>query len=285
MTAHLSPVFRFAPSPNGLLHLGHAYSALFTQYWARAMGGTLLLRIEDIDTVRCRPDFVEALEEDLAWLGFIPDAPPRIQSKHFPDYHAAADTLRAQNLLYPCFCTRSRIRADAGSATDPDGAPLYSGRCRSLSPTDRAARIASGEPHQWRLDMAAALARTGPLAIPEASPTPDRPPISRPADPARWGDVVLVRKDTPTSYHLSVVVDDALQRVTHVTRGMDLYPATDIHRLLQALLALPVPTWCHHRLIVDDTDEKLAKSRASQSLRALRTAGWTPNVIRTALGM
>src|SRR5690606_4490086 len=238
----LSPsIFRFAPSPNGLLHPGHAYSALFTQHWARLMGGRVLLRIEDIDTVRCRPEFVEALYEDLDWIGFAFTGEARIQSRHFADYEAAAARLRAAGLLYPCFCTRSRIAAEAGGLTDPDGAPLYSGRCRGVSKEERERRIASGEAHQWRLDMERAVALGGPLTIVETMPTPDQRPTLRPAAPERWGDVVLVRKDTPTSYHLSVVVDDALQGITHVTRGMDLYAATDIHRLVQALLGLPSP--------------------------------------------
>ena len=280
----LSPsIFRFAPSSNGLLHLGHAYSALFTQHWARLMGGRVLLRIEDIDTVRCRPEFVEALYADLDWIGFAFEGEVRIQSHHFADYEAAAARLRGAGLLYPCFCTRSRIAAEA-RGDDPDGAPLYSGRCRGLSDAERERRIASGEPHQWRLDMGRAAALAGPLTIAETMPTPDRAPVRRPAEPERWGDVVLVRKDTPTSYHLSVVVDDAIQGVTHVTRGMDLYAATDIHRLMQALLDLPSPFYCHHALVRDQADEKLSKSRDSESLRALRLAGWTPQDVRRRLG-
>jgi len=277
-------IFRFAPSPNGLLHPGHAYSALFTQSWARRMGARLLLRIEDIDTVRCRPEFVEAITEDLAWIGFAWDGEVRIQSQHFADYEAAAEALRVLGLLYPCFCTRSRIAAEA-DGTDPEGAPRYSGRCRALSPRERARRIAAGEAHQWRLDMERAAALAGPLAIAETMPTPDRPAVSRPAAPRRWGDVVLVRKDTPTSYHLSVVVDDAIQGVTHVTRGMDLHAATDIHRLVQALLGLPSPFYCHHPLIADANAEKLAKSRGSESLRSLREAGWTAEDVRRRLDL
>lgn len=277
-------IFRFAPSPNGRLHLGHAFSALYTAHGAHALGGVMLLRIEDIDTTRCRPEFIAAILEDLGWLGIAYEQPVRRQSEHFADYRAAADRLRGMGLLYPCFCTRAEIRARAGKRTDPDGAPLYDGACRHVSAHERAARLAAGEPHQWRLDMTAALEKAGTPFIREAMPDPDCPETSRPADPARWGDVVLVRKDTPTSYHLSVVVDDALQKVSNVTRGMDLYAATDIHVLLQAVLALPSPLYTHHPLVRDGESAKLSKSRGSESLADLRAAGISPETIRHRLG-
>jgi glutamyl-Q tRNA(Asp) synthetase len=277
------PIFRFAPSPNGHLHLGHAYSALFANHWAKKLGGVCLLRIEDIDTARCRPEFVAQMREDLDWLGLVYPEPVRRQSEHFEDYRAAAERLRAEGLLYPCFCTRSEIRARAEGRADPDGAPLYPGTCRELGETERAERLAQGHPVQWRLDGAKAMAWAGALEIAEQD-TPASAPRMRPAAPERWGDVVLVRKDTPTSYHLSVVVDDALQGVSHVTRGMDLYAATDIHCLVQAALGLGAPLYCHHGLIVDDDAEKLSKSRGSESLRDLRAAGWSARDVRARLG-
>ncbi|MCD7061308.1 tRNA glutamyl-Q(34) synthetase GluQRS [Pelagibacterium xiamenense] len=278
------PIFRFAPSPNGYLHLGHAYSALFTDHWARAMGGVALLRIEDIDTVRCRPEFVTAAIEDLAWLGLSYPQPVRRQSRHFADYAAAADILRTKGLLYPCFCSRSDIRTASDGRTDPDGAPIYPGTCKGLTGAERSARLAARAPAQWRLDMAAAIEAAGGLGIAHAEPSPADPVRMREADPGRWGDVVVVRKDTPTSYHLAVTVDDAVQGVTHVTRGMDLYWSTDIHVLLQALLGLTSPVYCHHTLVRDPHDEKLAKSRGSQSLRDLRALGWQPEDMRERLG-
>ncbi|WMT86693.1 tRNA glutamyl-Q(34) synthetase GluQRS [Pelagibacterium sp. 26DY04] len=278
------PIFRFAPSPNGLLHLGHAYSALYTARWAKAMGGVMLLRIEDIDTVRCRPEFVAAVFEDLKWLGLSWPEPVRIQSQHFDDYRAAADQLRAKGLIYPCFCSRAEIRAASGRRTDPDGAPLYPGTCRHLSADQKMENLRAGRPVQWRLDMNQAIEKTKEISIFEAMPTPKDKPVFRPADPGRWGDVVIVRKDTPTSYHLSVVIDDAIQGVTHVTRGMDLYAATDIHVLLQALLKMESPIYTHHTLIVGEDAEKLSKSRGSESLASLRALGITPEDIRAQLG-
>lgn len=278
------PILRFAPSPNGHLHLGHAYSALFTAYWAQRLGGTFLLRIEDIDTARCRPEFTAAIFDDLHWLGLDWPEPVMVQSGRFPVYEAAARQLDRMGLLYPCFCTRRDIARNADGRTDPDGAPVYPGTCRHLSGHDVRARLDAGTPHQLRLKTDVALARTGSLAIAETMPTPDMPARQRPADPARWGDVVLVRKDTPTSYHLAVVVDDAAQGVTHVTRGRDLEAATDIHRLLQALLGLKSPLYCHHGLITDEADDKLAKSRGSTSLGDLRAAGVTAGEIRERLG-
>ena len=277
-------IFRFAPSPNGLLHLGHAYSALYTDHWAKALGGAFVLRIEDIDTVRCRPEFVTAVFEDLQWLGLEWPEPVRVQSHHFDDYRAAADRLKSKGLLYPCFCTRAEIRAASDGRADPDGAPIYPGTCRHLSGGERLEKLESGVPVQWRLDMGQALEEKKEFVIREAMPDPSCAVIERPAEPGRWGDVVIVRKDTPTSYHLSVVVDDAIQGVTHVTRGMDLYASTDIHVVLQELMDLPSPVYTHHSLIVGEDAEKLSKSRGSESLAGLRALGITPDDIRAQLG-
>jgi len=280
MTMSMSPILRFAPSPNGRLHLGHAYSALFTWRAAEILGGTVLLRMEDIDQVRCKPEFDLGVREDLAWLGLTWPEPVLRQSQRFPAYAQACDCLGAMDLLYPCFCTRKLI-AERASATDPDGAPLYPGTCRHLSRAERKARLASGLAHQWRVDNARARAMTGPITVSQFSL--EGTMTERPAEPEKWGDAVIVRKDTPTSYHLSVVVDDAFQNVTHITRGMDLYHATDLHRLLQVLLAFPAPLYCHHDLIRDG-DEKLAKSRGAESLRDLREAGLTAQDVRRRLG-
>lgn len=281
----MSPIFRFAPSPNGYLHLGHAYSALFTADAAKAAGGSMLLRIEDIDRARCKPEFDAAIIEDLHWLGLTWPEPVMRQSERFEAYFEAARTLRKRDLLYPCFCSRSAI-ALAATGTDPDGAPLYPGTCRHLSDTEVAERIVAGKQPQYRLRMDAALKQTGHLMVSEPAVSGDRLLLGakRAAHPERWGDVVLVRKDTPTSYHLAVVVDDAAQGVTHVTRGMDLHAATDVHVVLQKLLDLPSPYYIHHELVVDDTDQKLSKSRTSTPLRTLRAEGWTPDDVRHRLG-
>ena len=277
------PVFRFAPSPNGHLHLGHAYSALFTAHWARELGGECLLRLEDIDPTRCKPEFAAAIFEDLHWLGLAWPEPVMRQSDRMAHYIEAGNRLTEMGLLYPCFCTRSEVAAQA-TGTDPDGAPLYTGACRHLSDDDISARLARGERPNWRLDVAAATARTGLLSYSVAQPSPaDRPQI-RYARPERWGDVVLQRKDTPTSYHLSVVVDDAAQGVTHVTRGRDMEAATDIHVLLQMLLGLGQPLYSFHKLILDEDGKKLSKSRESKSLRDLREAGVTAAEVRHGLG-
>jgi len=282
MTAH-NPILRFAPSPNGFLHLGHAYSALFTQHWARALGGRFLLRIEDIDPVRSKPEFTEAIFEDLAWLGLDWPEPVLRQSERLPAYLDATEKLRSFRLLYPCFCSRTEIAA-AATGADPDGAPLYAGTCRHLHPEDVEARLDRGDPAQYRLDMARAVSLTGALTFTQAQPTPaDRPQI-RYARPERWGDVVIQRKEVPTSYHLSVVVDDAAQDVTHVTRGRDMEAATDIHVLLQFVLGLPSPIYTFHPLILDTDGRKLAKSRGSTSLRDLRVEGWTAADARRELG-
>jgi glutamyl-Q tRNA(Asp) synthetase len=270
---------RFAPSPTGLLHLGHAFSAVFAARAAEP-GGRFLLRIEDIDGGRCRPDFEEAIYEDLAWLGLGWQQPVRRQSEHMADYAAALEQLSAQGLIYPCFCTRSDIRAEidraGGAPHGPDG-PVYPGLCRELSTDERARRTGAGEAHALRLDMTAACTVTGPLSW------FDRKRGEIDADPARFGDVVLARKDTPKSYHLAVTIDDALQDIDLVTRGEDLLPSTDIHRLLQALLALSTPEYHHHPLVVDEDGRRLAKRDVSRTIRSLREAGLSPqDVLRMA---
>jgi glutamyl-Q tRNA(Asp) synthetase len=277
------PILRFAPSPNGRLHLGHAYSALVTWNAARLLGGTALLRIEDIDAERSKPEFVAAIMEDLTWLGLDWPQPVMQQSQRMDAYAEAGNHLRGQGLLYPCFCSRSEIAATA-TGTDPDGAPLYPGTCRHLDRGTQIERLERGDPVQFRLDTDAATARTGMLTFTVVGPVvTDRPQI-RHARPERWGDVVLQRKGIPTSYHLSVVVDDAEQGVTHVTRGRDMEAATDIHALLQMLLGLPSPIYHFHRLILDEEGKKLAKSKGSQSLADLRAQGWTPDDVRRAVG-
>lgn len=272
-----SAVLRFAPSPNGYLHLGHAYSALYTDLWARQLGGTALLRLEDTDVERCKPVFAAAIIEDLQWLGLEYAGPVMVQSTRFHVYSAFAERLWQRGLLYHCDCTRQEI-AGRASGTDPDGAPLYDGKCRlhGLAGGDR--------PRQSRLDLHKALALTGPLSFTVLGPTPfDRPQI-RYARPELWGDVVLQRKDTPTSYHLSVVIDDDAQGITHVTRGRDMEAATDIHVLLQMLLGLKQPIYNFHRMLLGEDGRKLSKSKGSPSLRDLRASGKTANAIRTELG-
>ncbi|MDP4823184.1 MAG: tRNA glutamyl-Q(34) synthetase GluQRS [Aestuariivirgaceae bacterium] len=259
----VQPIFRFAPSPNGPLHMGHAFSALFGARAAARAGGLYLLRIEDIDTLRCREGFIADAVEILDWLGVRFDGALRRQSAHMDDYARAIAALQRQGLLYPCHCTRSGLSRDR---LDPDGAPLHAGRCAPGS-----------GPFALRLDMARALQRG--LSFLEAS---DARMIE--ADPALWGDVVIARKDIGTSYHLSVVVDDALQGVTHVTRGRDLFMATHVHRLLQALLGLPTPIYHHHDLIRDDAGRKLSKSDGDKSLAALWAEGVTAAELRAALG-
>jgi glutamyl-Q tRNA(Asp) synthetase len=267
-------VTRFAPSPTGGLHLGHAHAALF----AASRGDRFLLRIEDIDLTRCRPEFTAAILDDLAWLGLRWEQPVRVQSEHFAEYRAALDTLSARGLLYPCFCTRAEIAAAAGAPQGPEG-PLYPGTCRRLAPAERADRIAAGEQHALRLDTAAALAQlAAPLSFHE------RGEGRLACDPARFGDVVLARKDIPASYHLCVTHDDALQGVTLVTRGRDLKPATDIHRLLQSLLGWPEPEYAHHGLILGPDGRRLAKRDRAPTLAALRAAGHAPAEIRAMAG-
>lgn len=278
-------VTRFAPSPTGLLHLGHAFAALFAEQAARATGGRFLLRIEDIDTARSRGEFELAIEDDLAWLGLSWERPVRRQSEHFADYAAALDALKRRELLYPCFCTRKEIAAEiAASATAPQGpdGPLYPGTCRRLDQAERARRLAGGEDHAWRLDVARAVSTVGSLTFEESGDVPERGVTV--ARPEIFGDVVLARKDTPASYHLAVVVDDAGQGVTLVTRGHDLLPATHLHRLLQHLLRLPAPRYRHHRLITDEAGTRLAKRDQATALSALRARGVRPEDIRMQLG-
>ncbi|HEY6630525.1 MAG TPA: tRNA glutamyl-Q(34) synthetase GluQRS [Rhizobiaceae bacterium] len=286
------PTFRFAPSPNGELHLGHAYSALLNAGMARKAGGRLLLRIEDIDTARCTPEFEAGIYRDLEWLGIEWEEPVRRQSEHFGEYGRLLDRLIAEDLVYPAFMSRGEMRAyiagaEGGGRTwprDPDGVPLYPGLDKTLSVRDRKRRMSAGDPFAWRLDTAAAAARLGkPLSWREFS-DPDMGSARKvEATPELWGDVVLARRDTPTSYHLSVVADDALQGVSHVVRGLDLFAATGIHRLLQELLGLPEPAYFHHRLILGPDGRKLSKSFRDTGLSALRAAGRTPDDIRAML--
>jgi glutamyl-Q tRNA(Asp) synthetase len=349
----MTPVFRFAPSPNGDLHLGHALSALLNFDMAKAAGGRFLLRIEDIDPVRCRPEHEKGIYEDLRWLGLTWEAPVRRQSEHVQEYRAALDQLRARGLVYPAFLSRAEVKARVatleakGSAwpRDPDGTPLYPTEERALDPEVAERRIAAGERHMWRLNVERAIMSVAPVAVPPSGlpaispsrgesdsrhwprttldastrasgrPHPLSPlegempgraeggiprtasedltwtetasgtPESIPVDPSIWGDVVLWRWDAPSSYHLSVVLDDALQGVTHVVRGRDLYHATPIHRLLQILFDLPQPIYHHHRLLTDENGEKLSKSLGSTGLSALRDSGATPSDIRRRIGI
>lgn len=279
-------VTRFAPSPNGPLHLGHAFSALSAWDVARRLGGRCLLRIEDIDVARSRPQYITGIFEDLRWLGLSWDEPVLRQSEHFHTYEAAAVNLRKLGVLYRCFATRAEVTlAATAHSSDPDGAPLCSGLHRHMTDAEQVGRIAAGEPFAWRLDMARALqiarVRLAGCALTFTELHDDGRAEIIDANPARWGDAVMVRKETPTSYHLAVVVDDARQGVTHVTRGYDLYPATDLHRLLQVLLELPEPVYCHHRLLLGADGRKLAKSEGAPALAALRYAGHSgPDVVR-----
>jgi glutamyl-Q tRNA(Asp) synthetase len=286
------PVFRFAPSPNGYLHLGHAYSALLNCDLARRARGRMLLRIEDIDTTRCKPEFEAASVEDLAWLGIEWETPVRRQSEHLDAYLDALNKLAAQGLVYPGFESRAEIarlvaqrEANGPWPRDPDGAPLYPGTAKLLSPGERAQSIESGAPYALRLDMAAARARAGDLTWIEQGEGPDGETGVVTAQPQVWGDVILARKETPTSYHLSVVVDDALQGVTDVVRGQDLFWSTSVHRLLQKLLDLRVPAYRHHRLVLDAAGSKLSKSTSATGLRELRARGATPADIRRVVGL
>ncbi|HEY1475428.1 MAG TPA: tRNA glutamyl-Q(34) synthetase GluQRS [Pseudolabrys sp.] len=287
----MPPVFRFAPSPNGYLHLGHALSALLNADMAKAAGGRLLLRIEDIDEARCRPEYEAAIYEDLAWLGIAWEQPVRRQSEHYGDYRAALGKLEAMGLVYPSFESRAEIarlvaerEAKSPWPRDPDGAPLYPGNAKTMPGAERVRRMAN-EPYALRLDMAAALVRTGTLAWMETGAGPSGETGSIAANPAVWGDVVLARKETPTSYHLAVVVDDAAQGITDVVRGRDLFHATGVHRLLQVRLGLPAPRFHHHRLILDSDGNKLSKSTFATGLRDLRAQGATAADIRKAVGL
>ncbi len=274
-------VFRFAPSPNGYLHLGHAASALKNFEMARRVGGRFLLRIEDIDVGRAREDFVEAIFEDLSWLGLSWEEPVLRQSEHFADYQLAADQLNERGLIYPCFATRSQIKAAvevSGQSLDPDGGPIYPGLHRGLDEEEIKRRKRAGEAFAMRIHMAKAVDLVRQKVGDQLSyleKAADGSEVRVICDPMLWGDVVLQRKDVPTSYHLAVVVDDARQGITHVVRGTDLQPATSIHRLLQVMLGLPEPIYLHHELVRDERGSKLSKSDASTSLRSLRKAGQT----------
>jgi glutamyl-Q tRNA(Asp) synthetase len=290
----IKPVFRFAPSPNGLLHLGHAYSALLNQQMARAAGGVMLLRIEDVDIVRCTPENERLMLEDLEWIGFEWDGQPKRQSEHFQTYRATLDELLDEGLAYPSVMSRADIRHAVEQITsegaswpcDPDGVPLYPGTERDLDEEERRLIIAGGDNHSIRLDSERAIARIShPVVWTELGHGPDGE-IGRVAvDLLQWGDPLLGRKDVPASYHLSCVLDDAADGITNIVRGRDLFHATAIHRVLQELFGLAEPTYLHHDLILDENGEKLSKSRASTALRHLRAAGLTPADIRRMIGL
>ena len=289
-------VFRFAPSPNGELHLGHAYSALLNRQMADDAGGRFLLRIEDIDTTRCTPEFEQAILRDLQWLGLSWEAGMRRQSQHFADYAAALDALIEADLVYPSFLSRGEARAIISDAQengrewprDPDGAPLFPNLERQLSQKERQIRMDEGLPFAWRLNVDAALAHLGTqasqLSWQESGAGPKGETGHIKADPAAWGDVVIARKEIPTSYHLAVVVDDALQNITHVVRGRDLFFATALQRLLQELLGLSAPLYHHHDLVLGADGQKLSKSRGDTGLAQLRAAGLTPEDIKRMIG-
>jgi glutamyl-Q tRNA(Asp) synthetase len=288
----MPPVFRFAPSPNGYLHLGHAYSALLNFDSARQAGGRFLLRIEDIDATRCRPEFEAAIHQDLAWLGITWEPPVRRQSEHLPVYRETVEKLSTLGLVYPAFESRAEIarlvaerEARAPWPRDPDGAPLYPGVAKRLLPDERARLLGTAAPYALRLDMEAACARAGALTCIEYGEGPGGETGIVAARPEAWGDVILARKETPTSYHLSVVIDDALQGVTEIVRGQDLFWSSGVHRLLQQLLGLQTPCYRHHHLILDAAGRKLSKSTAATGLRELRGQGATPADIRRLVGL
>lgn len=285
-----TPILRFAPSPNGPLHLGHALSALIGYDMARRLGGRFLVRIEDIDIARCREEHVAAIFEDLAWLGIDWEQPVLRQSQHFDVYAQAAQWLEAQGLLYPCFATRSEIwQAAAPGSVDPDGAPLYPGLHKQLSKAEVEERIGKGEAYALRLDMEAALEalrqKLGERTLTFTELDENDTPTIVEAHPERWGDAVILRKDVPASYHLAVAVDDARQGITHVIRGRDLFDATDLQRLLQVLLGLPEPLYQHHRLLTDAEGRKLAKSDGDSGLALLRESGLSGQEIRARVGL
>ena len=277
-------VIRFAPSPTGRLHVGHGWSALMAHDMARAAGGLFRLRIEDIDGTRSRPEHVAAIIEDLEWLGIEWDGDVVFQSERLATYDAALGLLRDMDLLYPCFCTRADIQASLSAPHGPEG-PIYPGTCRALMETESRRRIAAGEPHAWRIDMRKAVARAGPLAWTALPfpPVPGKAGADVAARPLAHGDVVLARKDAPASYHLSCTLDDAAMGVTYVLRGEDLRCATDIHRLLQALLGLPSPAYVHHPLLVGPDGRRLAKRDGSIALADLRAQGVDPEALADAL--
>ncbi len=286
-----SSVFRFAPSPNGPLHLGHALSALLNQEMAAASSGRLLLRIEDIDLTRCTPEFEAGIYADLEWLGIGWEWPVRRQSEHLGEYQAALDTLIERGLVYPSFMTRGEIRARVAAAEaegrpwprDPDGSPLYPDDDLRRTASDRRELLASGLKHAWRLDMRKAMEDLDAPLFWDETGDGDRGRVA--ADPRAWGDVILSRSDVPSSYHLSVVLDDALQGATHVVRGLDLFHSTAVHRLLQVLLDLPAPIYHHHRLVTDSDGRKLSKSHGDTGLSALRERGFSAADIRKLVGL
>ncbi|HEV2897526.1 MAG TPA: tRNA glutamyl-Q(34) synthetase GluQRS [Pseudaminobacter sp.] len=289
-----APVFRFAPSPNGELHLGHAYSALLNAKLARQTGGRLLLRIEDIDLARCTPEFEAGIYRDLEWLGIEWERPVRRQSEHFGEYETALKRLIAEGLVYPAFMSRGEIRASIADAEgrgrtwprDPDGVPLYPAFDKALSRREREHRMAGGAPFAWRLDMQAAKSRVdGALSWTEFSSEELAAAEQIDARPEQWGDVVVARKEIPTSYHLAVVIDDALQGISHVVRGRDLYAATGVQRLLQELLGLPAPGYFHHRLILGPDGRKLSKSLGDSGIAALREGGASVADVRRKVGL
>ena len=289
-----NPIVRFAPSPNGLLHVGHARSAMLNWRFADTQGGTFLLRIEDIDVTRARPEFEAAIMQDLAWLGIKWPKPVRRQSEHFAEYQTALEELRRLGLLYPAFLSRAEITAlvsefeSTGGVwpRDPDGAPHYPDTDRALSDAERTRRIAAGDPHAWRLDMQAALNGLGrKLSWTESGAGPKGETGRIEADPGAWGDVTLARRDVPASYHLCVTVDDAVQSITDVIRGEDLFASTSVHRLLQHLLGLPVPAYHHHGLVRDHNARKLSKSDGATSIAALRQQGASPADILALAGL
>lgn len=288
------PVFRFAPSPNGALHLGHAYSALLNFGMSRDAGGRFLLRIEDIDIPRCTPEFEKGIYRDLSWLGLSWEEPVRRQSEHFDDYGEALEQLVDAGMVYPSFMSRSEVRAYIadreadGTAwpRDPDGAPFFPPVDKNRPEAERKQLMDEGEPYAWRLDTETARAHLRkPVTWDEEGAGPEGEAGTLPARPEIWGDVVIARKEMPASYHLSVVVDDALQGITHVVRGRDLFHATAVHRLLQELLGLPVPRYFHHALIVDEDGRKLSKRHGDTGIAALREAGATPGDIYRMVGL
>lgn len=270
---------RFAPSPTGRLHLGHAYSARVARDLAAKHGGEFLLRHEDIDATRVREEYYQGVEEDLRWLGLRWHGEPLRQTDRLPAYESALEDLKTRGFAYPCFCTRRSIQEEiermSGAPHGPEG-PLYPGTCRRLSERERTERIASGEGHAWRLDAVRAAEATGVLTFRDL-----RFGLIT-VDPLLLGDVVLARKDIGTAYHLAVVVDDGFQEITHVTRGEDLLPSTHVHRLLQSLLDLPEPIYLHHRLVTDDTGKRLAKRHDSLSIAAMRANGMTAAEVLTS---
>lgn len=263
---------RFAPSPTGLLHLGHAYSALMAHDVAREMGGKYLLRIDDLDSGRVRDAYRAGIDRDLVWLGLEPDARSLVQSQRVADYAAALERLKAVGLAYPCFCTRAEIAASVSAPHGPDG-PVYPGTCLGMDVGSASARIAAGEDHAWRLDMAQALDGAAELVW------HDRDAGTVIAEPTPFGDIVLARRDGAFAYHLASTVDDAAQEISHVVRGADLFAATHIHRLLQALLDLPTPAYVHHRLIAGADGKRLAKRHDAASIASLRAAGMEPGLL------